>query len=105
MVVRMNRGDSFKAFTIYGKKYVANYITSGRKYSYYVTAVTPKGESEPSEIIEVTIADPVVEEIKFSGVYAKRSWQALGETKSTAFKAAANEDGGFGNYNVVAGSS
>jgi hypothetical protein len=97
-------GKFIKCFTIYDKKYIANYITAGRKYCYYVTAVTPKGESLPSEIIEVTISDAVTSEKINEPTLQNKNWQASGEYKSAAFRAATVEGGESGNYNVVAGS-
>jgi len=97
-------GKFVKTFTIYDKKYVANYITTGKKYSYYVTAVTTKGESKPSEIVEVTITEPVDFDENLEPTLQNKYWQASGEKKSTAFMAATANCGDTAKYNVVAGS-
>lgn len=95
-------GGYVKTYTIYDKKYVANYITIGKKYSYYVTAVTSKGESQPSNITEVTISEPIVKGT-LNETLEKKSVHTPGEQRSAIIKAATSNEGGIGSYNVVAG--
>jgi len=86
-------GGFRKVYTIHDKKYVANYITIGHEYTYYVTAVTPAGESRPSNIIEVNIPAMLN---KVRTVTEKTSVQNRGENNNTAIKAAAEITRGQG---------
>jgi|GEM_PF-2282630 hypothetical protein len=61
-------GKYVKTYTVYNKKYIANYVTVGKTYSYYVTAVTSLGESQPSNKIEVTAIAPQAKYGVVSGV-------------------------------------